>query len=202
MERTLVKKTISNVKVPDALIREEIDGKPYYYKGYKAVLNKEKTLPDIMGSSGLQSFIVEILFRFFIAYIPRKSYRIFTNEVGGHIRKGTNLSFDIAIFDKKILPLDKITPYYTNVPPKIVFEIDLKIEAEDEDAFSYVQAKTDTLFEYGSELVVWVLTKQKKLLVARPGLELQFVKWEEDVEVIEGVVLNLAQLIKEEEELG
>ena len=85
MVRTLVKKTEDTIKVPDALIREEINGEPYYYKGYKAVLNKEKTLADIMGSSGLQSLIVEILFRFLILHLPRKQYRIFTNEVGGHI---------------------------------------------------------------------------------------------------------------------
>ena len=44
-------------KVPDYLIYEIMDGQPLYRKGYKAVLNKSKTLEDIMGSSTLQSEI-------------------------------------------------------------------------------------------------------------------------------------------------
>jgi len=155
-----------------------------------------------MGSSVLESFIVELLFRFLIIHLPRKQYRIFTNKVGGHIKKGTNLSFDIAIFDKKTLPLDKITPYYTNVPPKIVFEIDVKIDVEDEDAIDYMTTKTETLFDYGTELVIWVLTKTKKLLVARPNSEWTIIKWDKDVVLMDEIILNIAQLIKEEEELG
>ena len=155
-----------------------------------------------MGSSGLQSLIVEILFRFLILHLPRKQYRIFTNEVGGHIKKGTNLSFDIAIFDKEKLPYEKITPYYTQVPPKIVFEIDVKIDVENKDAFSYMTKKTETLFDYGTELIIWVLTHSKKLCVARPKKEWQIINWDTDVEVLENVHLNLAKLVKEEEELG
>ncbi len=84
------------MKIPSYLIKEEIDGLPYYYRGYKTVLNNpEKTLEDIMGASTLQSFLVEILMRFLIFNLKRKEYRIFTNEVGGHIKKGTNLSLDI-----------------------------------------------------------------------------------------------------------
>lgn len=202
MVRRLVRKAEMEIQVPDLFIREEIDGEPYYYKNYKAVLNKKKTLADIKGSSALQSFIVELLFRFLIIHLPRKQYRIFTNEVGGHIKKGTNLSFDIAIFDKKTLPLDKITPYYTNVPPKIVFEIDVKIDVEDEDAIDYMTTKTETLFDYGTELVIWVLTKTKKLLVARPNSEWTIIKWDKDVVLMDEIILNIAQLIKEEEELG
>lgn len=202
MVRTVIKKSEIETPVPDALIREEIDGKPYYYKGYKTVLNKEKTLPDIMGSSALQSFIVELLFRFLIIHLPRKAYRIFTNEVGGHIKKGTNLSFDIAVFDRKTLPLDKITPYYTNVPPKIVFEIDVKIDIEEEDAISYMTTKTETLLNYGTELVIWVLTSPKTLLVARPNSEWTFIKWDKDVVLMNDIILNIAKLIKEEEDLG
>jgi len=202
MVRTIIKKVERETQVPDVLIREEIEGKPFYYKGYKAVLNKEKILADIIGSSGLQSFIVELLFRFLIIHLPRKDYRIFTNEVGGHIKKGTNLSFDIAVFDRKTLPLDKITPYYTNVPPKIVFEIDVKIDVEKEDAIAYMTTKTETLLNYGTELVIWVLTNPKTLLVARPNSEWAFIKWDKDVVLMDEIILNIANLIKEEEELG
>ena len=177
MVRTLIKeqKTDSIIKVPDALIREEIDGKPYYYRGYKSVLNNEKTLEDIMGSSTLQSYIVEILLDFLFKNIGRKRYRFFTNELGGHLKKGTNLSFDIAVFDKKVMTRNKINQYYANVPPKMIFEIDVKIDLEDENAVDYINVKTEKLLQFGTELIIWVLTKQEKLIVARPNQ-----KWEID----------------------
>lgn len=37
-------------KIPAKFIREEVNGKPYYYKGYKSLLQIE----EIMGSSSLQ----------------------------------------------------------------------------------------------------------------------------------------------------
>lgn len=47
-------------KVPEYLVKEVLNGIPIYiyYKGYKAVLRKEKTLKDIIGASGLQIFIL------------------------------------------------------------------------------------------------------------------------------------------------
>lgn len=189
-------------KIPDYLIREEIDGKPYYYQGYKKVLSKEKNLEEIMGASTLQSFIVEILIRFLIIHLDRKTYRIFTNEIGNHIQKGTNLSFDIAIFDRTVLTKDKINEYYASVPPKMVFEVDVKMDVEDENAFDYIDAKTEKLLEYGTELVVWILTNRQKILVARPNQAWEIIKWEESIELFDSLVLNIADLIKEDEALG
>ena len=39
-------------KIPDYLIKEVMDGIPFYYKGYKDVLNKTKTKEEIMGCIG------------------------------------------------------------------------------------------------------------------------------------------------------
>jgi hypothetical protein len=43
-------------KVHAYLVKEILDEMPVFYKGYKAVLRKEKTLEDIMGASGLQIY--------------------------------------------------------------------------------------------------------------------------------------------------
>ena len=191
-----------NIRVPEYLIREEIEGQPYFYPDYKAVLNNQKILEEVMGASTLQSLIVEILNRFLILHLERKKYRIFTSEVGGHLEKGTNLSFDIAVFDRKTLPISKIDNHYADVPPKMVFEIDVKIDLTDQDDFDYINSKTEKLLEYGTELIVWVLTKQQKLLVARPNTEWTIIKWDRGIQLIEDIPLNVADLIKEEEELG
>lgn len=202
MIKALVQEDIKKevIKIPDYLIREEIDGKPYFYKGYKSVLSKKKTLADIMGASTLQSFFIEILMNFLFQNLGRKKYRYMTNEVGGHLKKGTNLSFDLAVFDKKVMTFDKINEHYADVPPKMIFEVDVKIDVEDENAIDYMNTKTEKLLNFGTELVVWVLTKQEKLIVARPNQKWEIIKWTEDVELIEDIVLNIGQLIKEEEE--
>ncbi|MCY7327193.1 MAG: hypothetical protein LH618_01440, partial [Saprospiraceae bacterium] len=47
--------------VPAYLVRETIDGIPFYYRGYRSVLNKTKTFDEIMGDSGLQLFLKNYL---------------------------------------------------------------------------------------------------------------------------------------------
>ena len=47
-------------RIPDELVYEKIDGKPVYYKGYKEVVNQQKQISVIMGSSNLQTEIIEI----------------------------------------------------------------------------------------------------------------------------------------------
>lgn len=51
--------------IPESLIYEIIDGKPFYYDGYKDVLANKKTSEEIMGASGLQSFIIQYLFNIY-----------------------------------------------------------------------------------------------------------------------------------------
>ncbi len=51
---------------------------PVFYKGYKAVLRKEKTIEDIMGAGGLQIFIVRYLFRLLIRDLDDNLFHVFT----------------------------------------------------------------------------------------------------------------------------
>ncbi|MBK9012826.1 MAG: hypothetical protein IPM82_01360 [Saprospiraceae bacterium] len=83
--------------VPDYLLKEEIEGIKFYYKGYKQVLNKTKKPEDIMGCSSLQSFIIEYLHTILILANVHKRYRIFTNESGNHFAHRSNMQFDIAL---------------------------------------------------------------------------------------------------------
>ena len=48
------------IEVPEYLVYEVMDGKPIPYRGFREVLNNNKILEDIMGSSGLQSFIISL----------------------------------------------------------------------------------------------------------------------------------------------
>lgn len=53
--------SVKKGEIPGYLIYETMNGNPIYYKGYKSVLNKTKTIDDIIGSSGLQAFILMYL---------------------------------------------------------------------------------------------------------------------------------------------
>lgn len=199
MVETLVKETkqkTKKVEIPKYLIREEIDGIPYYYKGYQAVLDKEKTLEEIMGSSTLQSVIVQVMMKFLFQAFDLKDYWILTNEVGGHLKKGVNLSFDIAIFDRTVLTTDKINKHYANVPAKIVFEVDVKIEDKKHSDIYYVSQKTEKLLEFGVEQVIWILTETKKIIVATPENNWQIMKWT-DVITINNHNFQFSELLAE-----
>ncbi len=64
------------------LIYEMEDGKPIYYAGYRDVLSELREPEEIMGSSGLQSFLIETLQDFLFTHEQRQRFRYLTNEVG------------------------------------------------------------------------------------------------------------------------
>jgi hypothetical protein len=75
------------------LVYEMDDEKPVYYAGYRDVLNGTKEPEEIMGSSGLQSFLVEIFQRFLFAHPFNTRLRIMSNEVGCRfVRKNGGLA--------------------------------------------------------------------------------------------------------------
>src|SRR6218665_225600 len=148
--------------IPESLIYEIIDGKPLYYKGYKDVLSKKKTTEEIMGSSGLQSYIIYYLLKVLYTKLNSIKYVFLTNEIGTHLDKNNNLSGDIYIYEKSKLPPEKINIHYLEVIPKI----DIRIDLSDEKDFGYVFTKTHKLLDFGVEKVFWIFTKHQKVMIA------------------------------------
>jgi len=190
-----------NQEIPAYLIYEVLEGKPVYYKGYKEVLAKNKTLEDIMGSSGLQAEIISYLLKVCYLAIDTALFRIYTNEIGSHIDKRNNLSNDIAIFDKKVLPAGKVTRHYPDVPAKIVIEVDLDGELGVEESFTeneYIHTKVQKMLDFGVEQVFWITTKTQKALVATPGENWQVIDWNKDIELFQGHSFNIGDHLKKE----
>jgi Uma2 family endonuclease len=193
----------NDIKIPDYLIKEEINGKSYAYKGYKSVLSKEKTLEEIMGSSNLQAYLVSCLLEFLFDNLSRKQYKIYTNESGVHLSHKNNLACDIAIFEKEKLFANKITKHYINIPPKVVIEVDVDIESIDhQDVFfmemGYVSKKTEALLAFGVEKVIWILSEGKKVLVATNDNKWYLLPWNTGIEILDSVTFNIAQFIENE----
>ncbi|RRB06390.1 Uma2 family endonuclease [Larkinella rosea] len=184
--------------IPASLIYETLNGRPLYRKGYKEVLANLKTPEEIMGSIDLQAIIVSVLHGFLFNKINRKKYLLTTSESGLHIANGNNLSNDIAIFDKeKVIIKGK----YFDIPPKIVVEVDVKIDLEEFPAreLDYFYEKTDRMLDFGVEKVIWITTKSRKIFTASRSAPWLTENWDTDVVVVENCVLNMARLLKEEE---
>jgi len=184
-------------KIPDYLVREWIDGKPFYYKGYKEVLNKKKTLEDIMGSSTLQAYIVTYLVMLIAKEDLDSKYHILSNEAGIHLDNKNNLSADILIYDPGVMTPDKINKQYADVPAKVQIEVDITIELEDLKDYQYVEKKINKLHQFGTEKVIWILTNIKKVMVAVPNQPWQTYDWNNDIGLIDEVTFNIGAYLKE-----
>lgn len=184
--------------IPSYLIYEVLNGRPLYYRGYREVMEKNLNPESIMGSSSLQSILVGLIYSFMMNNRDKKRYLPVTNEAGLHLELKDNLSCDVAIFEKGTF---SITTKYFNTPPKIVIEVDVKIDLTEFDGeeYNYVLEKTQRLFDFGVERVLWVLSKSRRVLVAVPNQDWIFTTWNNDILVMDGCILNVKKLLDEEE---
>ena len=185
--------------IPSYLIYEEMNGKPLPYKGFLDVLSGKKKIEEIMGSSSLQSIIVYLVVLLIGNKINRKKYLVGTNEPGIHIRLGDNLSNDIAIFERGDVT---INDKYFDRAPKIVIEVDVKIDlsqTEWNNEWDYIIEKSQKMLDFGTEKVIWITTKSKKIFVSSSTERWYMVNFNEDIPLIDDCILNLGQILKDEE---
>lgn len=186
----------STRKIPDALIYEIMDGKPIYRKGYKSVLNKSKKLEDIMGSSTLQAEVVFYLLRQLMLFYDEQHFTIHTNEAGLHIGKGDNLAGDIFVYESAVMTAENINKKYSSVPPMLAFEIDINADPEALTELGYVSRKIEKLLDFGVQKVFWISTDAQMVIVAVAGGEWRSVSWKNDLEIVPGLVVNIAGHLK------
>ena len=94
------------------------------------------------------------------------------------------------------MPPERISAHYANVPPKLVVEVDVKIESESKTPEDIVwQIKTKKLLDCGVEKVIWFFTKSQRVLIARPNQDWILADWQRDIELWEGLTINVAQYL-------
>lgn len=187
----------STIEIPKLLIKEVINGKPYYYKGYHQVLNNEKTLEEIMGASRLQTLIVSA-FVIYFGNLFKKQYRVTGAEGGLHLKKNDNLSIDVGFFKKSDLPVEIIDNHYFEEVPVCAIEVDISIDISKENEFNYIFEKTEKLLEFGVEKVIWILTKNRKIIIAEPNKSWTIDNWDKEITIISETLI-LEDFLRAEE---
>lgn len=185
-------------KYPAYLVKEILNDIPVFYKGYKNFMSNPAKFEEIMGCSGLQAEIVAYLLRVIFSHLPASKYRIYTNEIGSHISKKSNLSHDIAIFSKDLLTPDKITTNYVEVPAKVIIEVDVDAESDQFSEMEYVFLKTGKLHDFGVEKVIWIFTNIQKVAIAATGKDWLWVDWNKDIELLDNCRFNIGKHLRDE----
>ncbi len=192
-------KTTKRKRVPKELIYEMRHGSPIYYRDYDKVISGEKTLEEVMGSSKIQWMIIYLIFSYLIEKIDRRKYVLATNEAGFQWAPRTWRNLDIAIFDKKKLLKEGLDKKYAKTPPEIVIEIDTKADLRKYgDMLSYMKEKTQDLLDADVKKVIWYTTDDKKVMVAEKGKRWFITDWNDTINVMDNIELNLEELLKKE----
>ena len=182
--------------LPKQLVYEELNGRKLYRKGYQQFLNHTKTIEEIMGCSSLQAAIVSVLLSYLYRRVEDEGYEIMTNEAGFHVSLGNNLSSDIIVYTTEDFLKYRLDDHYFNVAPKMVIEVDIKIEVENMKAVEYWTEKTETLFSFGVEKVIWVFSEDKKFILAEPNKKWLIQDWTIDFELMPNHIVNIEKMIE------
>lgn len=186
-------------QIPHEFVYEEIDGVPLYYRGYKEAIAQNLSVENIMGSGELQSTLISVILDYLYSNLDKKSYRIITSEAGLHLKKNTNLSADIAIYDKRLLKDRKPQNKYFDIPPLVNIEVDTKADLQDFPAGTdYYHIKTQKLLDFGVKQVVWFFTPSRKVMVAHPNQPWMTTDWDQPVHLLESHTFSLSELLRQE----
>jgi hypothetical protein len=195
-EKSKSKRGTPKLVVPDYLVREIIDGDRWFYKGYQAVLSGSKTLEEIVGCNAYQSITLGYIVTQLSKHLEEAPYWVMSNGIGNELSEENILIYDIAVFAKENLPPKQIGAYYANVPPKLVIEVDVKIETESKTPGDIAWLlKTKKLHEFGVEKVFWFFTTSQQVVVAPRNQNWIVADWHQDIEIWDGLKINVGQYL-------
>jgi len=203
-EQQEVKPASKRKTILKELIYEMRYGRPIYYRDYDKVLSGEKSLEEVMGSSFFQAELIMLIIQVLFKHLDFKKYRIYTNELGFKFAPKSWRNLDIAIFKKEKVQeyIKKKYDEYISVPPEIVIEIDTKADLHNfSSPIDYFVEKTEDLLQAGVKKVIWIFTKVEKVWIAEKNKDWHIKSWKENIEIIEGITLNIHKLLLEAQKM-
>ncbi len=152
-----------------------------------------------MGSSKIQALLISLILTYLFKFLDREKYIILTNETGFKWGRRNWRSLDIAIFEKEKLLKEGINDKFVNTPPEVVIEIDTKADLRKYgDFMNYAREKTQDLLDAGVKKIIWYTTFDKKVMVAEKGTRWFITDWDDPIEIINGITLNIKELLEKE----
>lgn len=188
---TAIKEILSTLRY------EMIDSQSIYYRGYYEVLTEQKEIEAIVGSTDVQGLVVSSLLKFLFRNLSDDKYRVLANEIGLYIDKNNSLCADIAIYSKALLQKTPLKNKYFDIPPAAVIEIDTKADTSSfNTAADYYHTKTEKLFSFGVQEVIWLFSGNRKVMVARPQQDWLIKDWSKPVTLLDQYTFSVADLIE------
>ena len=189
---------IRTKRVPKELIYEMRYGRPIYYRDYDQVLAGEKTCEEVMGSSFLQGVLISLICAYLFNKVDKTQFLISTNETGFKFAPRSWRHLDIAIFAREKVKDYKGYNQYIPVAPEVVIEIDTKADLRKyEEPIHYFIEKVQDLLDAGVRKVIWIFTPSRKIWVCEQEKGWILLDWNVEIEVMEGIRLNLEKMAKE-----
>ncbi len=170
-------------EAPAYLTYEELEGRRVPYRGYESVLTGEQEPESVMGYGNLQLLIINILVKYFDQLFAA-DYWVLAGGGGLHLSHNVNLAADISFYPKAKLDLKTATRQYSEIPPKIIIEVDTKADPTVLESMDYYNLKTQKLLDFGVEQVIWLFTDSQKVLDARPNRPWLTVNWQDELELM------------------
>jgi len=131
--------------------------------------------------------------------LDEKRYWFASNEAGVHLDHRSNLSHDVAIYDRSVLTPDKINKKYASVPAVVAIEIDVKADLSNVEDRNYVNLKTRKLLDFGTDKVIWVFSDSQQVMVAERTADAWLtMDWHRDLELHDGQLFNIGEYLKQE----
>ena len=183
----------TEIQIPDYLIYEVVRGRPIYYKGYRDVLNKTKTIEEIKMESKLQSWLKAQITGILFALLQQSPFEVLTGELGLNLPEKTKRGADIAIFKSENLILNE---FFSDAPPEIIIEIDVTADTEKQTEMDYVNEKIEDYLSFGVQKVIWIFSRTKKIIIADETLPWLIYNWDKDIEIMKDVSFNLNKMLE------
>ena len=186
-----VKEDRKKEKLLRLLTYEVVDGRPIYYRGYRGVLEGKKHPEEVMGSSTPQARLIVAIIKALLP-LEGKGYVISTNEHGIKTTRGYR-AVDIGVFRDGEVGWEDT---YASVGPTLAVEIDVKAEIEGNAFLEYVIRKVEDLFSAGTQRIVWIFTRPRKVMLFEREKKTIIYDWKDEIELLEGIKLRLSDILK------
>jgi len=180
-------------KIPKALVYEMDNGKPIFYRNYRKVLDGKLTVEQIRARPLREAFLLILIHNFFHNLKLKKIDPLLA--IGLDLGNKNFREVELGVCSKIQFTKQLLENVYLNIPPKLVFCIDNRKPNILGSEIIYYVKKIEALLKFGIKKIIWIFTGLNKIMTATNAKKWTFFNWDEDIEVMKGITMNLQELI-------